>query len=409
MRTILHSDLNAFYANVECLYEPSLRLVPLAVTGDPDARHGIILTKNQMAKNFGVKTGEPIWQARAKCPSLVTVTANMDRYIRFSGLMRGIYADFTDRIEPFGMDECWLDVSGNDGTTVANEIRRRAKKELGLTVSIGVADNKIFAKLGSDMKKPDATTVITRENYKEKVWPLPVGDLLYVGPATLGKLIARNIQTIGQLANTDSFLLRDMLGVQGDTLHRFANGQDRTPVAREEGRVPLAQSVGNSTTASRDILDNEDAKWVFMMLSEIIGQRMREHGFTGREVQIWVRDSEMFFFEKRMNLAKSTDLESEILDAAMKLFCESYGWPRPVRSLGLRVGKLKYAGDPEQLSLFDDPKREKLRCIDQTVDGLRRRFGDNCVRRGFLFQADKQNLSDPINKMYKPFECVRQG
>lgn len=408
MRTILHSDLNAFYASVECLYEPALRLRPLAVTGDPDARHGIILTKNQLAKGFGVKTGEPIWQAREKCPGLVTVVANMDRYIRFSGLMRGIYADFSDRIEPFGMDECWLDVTGEDGAKVADEIRRRAKSELGLTVSVGVADNKIFAKLGSDMKKPDATTVITPDNFREKVWPLPVEDLLYVGPATLGKLTVRNIRTIGQLANTDAFLLRDLLGVQGDTLHRFANGQDRTPVSRG-GEEPPAKSVGNSTTASRDILSNEDAKWVFMMLSELIGQRMREHGFKGREVQIWVRDSEMFSFEKRMNLAKCTDLESEILDAAMKLFCEHYGWIRPVRSLGLRVSKLIYADDPEQLSLFDDPRREKLRRVDQTVDGLRRRFGDGCVRRGFLFQEDKQSLCEPINKGYKPFECVRQG
>lgn len=406
MRTILHSDLNAFYASVECLYRPELRAFPVAVCGDPESRHGIILTKNELAKGFGVRTGEAIWEARAKCPGLRLVAADMDKYVRFSRMMRAIYADYSDQVEPFGMDEAWLDVTGENGKRVADEIRRRAREELGITASVGVADNKIFAKLGSDMQKPDATTVITRENFRQKVWPLPAGDLLYVGPSTRKKLLRYQIQTIGDLAQCDVNVLTLLLGGAGETLYAFANGLDQTPVSRP-GNEPPPKSIGNSTTTARDVACEEDALWVLMMLAETVGARMREAGVRGSEIQLWVRDNELLSFDRHAQLPQATDLDREICDAAMALLRAHYGWMRPIRSLGIRVGKLHFADEPEQVSLFENPRREKERAAEQAVDELRRRFGDGCVRRGYLF-CDKALAAKP-HKEYKPFECVRQG
>ena len=185
---ILHSDMNNFYASVEILYDPALRDKPVAVAGDEEARHGIVLAKNDIAKRLGIHTGQVLWEARQQCPELVCVPAHYERYLAFSAQAREIYTSYTDQVESFGLDECWLDVTGSvglfgDGPTIANDIRGRIRRELGLTVSVGVSFNKVFAKLGSDMKKPDAITVITPENYRERAWSLPVSDLLYVGPA----------------------------------------------------------------------------------------------------------------------------------------------------------------------------------------------------------------------------------
>lgn len=256
------------------------------------------------------------------------------------------------------------------------------------------------------MKKPDATTVITEENYRERVWPLPVNELLYVGPATFKQLAHFGIRTIGDLAHADRFILAQTFGKHGEILHTFANGQDTTPVARE-GDAPPPKSVGNSTTTARDIVSEEDAKWVFMMLAETVGQRMRAQGLRGSEIQIWIRDSEMFGFERQTRLEKPTDLDSEIGMGALALFREAYGWMRPVRGLGIRVGRLSYADTPEQLSLFDDPMREKCRAVERAVDALRGRFGDACVRRAYLLTDD--TLSEKPHKEYKPFDVLRQG
>lgn len=233
-RTILHSDCNAFYASVECLINPRLQSYCVAVCGDVQARHGIILAKNQNAKEFGVKTGEPIWMAKKKCPQLVTVQADFARYLEFAKRVREIYLEYTDRVEPFGLDEAWLDVTGSarlfgSGKAIAEEIRRRVREEIGITVSIGVSFNKIFAKLGSDYQKPDAVTVISRDNFREIVWPLPSGELLYVGPATKKKLAAMGIYTIGDVARCRQELLRGNLGKWGDWLYTFANGWTPPP------------------------------------------------------------------------------------------------------------------------------------------------------------------------------------
>jgi len=252
-RTILHVDLNNYYASVECLYRPEIRDKPVIVCGDIEARHGIVLAKNYPAKALGVKTGEAIWEAKQKCPGLVAVQADFSKYMRFSKLARKIYADYSDKIEAFGIDENWMDVSGTEkifgtGPEIANTIRQRLRDELGLTGSVGVSWNKIFAKLGSDMKKPDATTIITKENFHQNVWPLPVGELLYVGRATRRKLANRAIFTIGDLANRDINDLKLLLGVWGETLWHFANGLDSAPV-RQSGEESIVKSVGNSTTS----------------------------------------------------------------------------------------------------------------------------------------------------------------
>jgi len=278
-RTILHVDLNNYYASVECLYNPEIRDKPVIVCGDAEARHGIILAKNYIAKSMGVKTGEAIWEAKQKCPGLVLVRADFQKYLRFSRLARAIYADYTDQIEPFGIDEAWLDISGTEkifgtGPDIANKIRQRLKSELGLTGSVGVSWNKIFAKLGSDMKKPDATTVISEDNFRDVVWPLPVGELLYVGRSTRCQLQNRAIYTIGDLANRDIKSLRLLLGTWGETLHSFANGLDSAPV-RQTDESSIIKSVGNSTTTTRDLANNQDVKLIIYVLAGSVAARLR--------------------------------------------------------------------------------------------------------------------------------------
>lgn len=277
-RVILHSDCNSFYASVECLHRPEIRDKPVAVGGEPEHRHGMILTKNLIAKKYGVKTGEPLWKAKQKCPELIIINPDYKLYMRFSEMARKIYLDYTDRVEPFGIDECWLDVTGStglfgNGEKIAQEIRGRIKYELGITVSVGVSFNKVFAKLGSDYKKPDAVTVIAKENYKNIVWPLPVEDLLYVGPATKRKLNSYGINTIGKLANMPQNYLHSYFGKWGDMLHDFSNGIDYSPVA-EYNHIREVKSIGNSTTTIRDLVNNEDVKMVLFVLAGSVGRRM---------------------------------------------------------------------------------------------------------------------------------------
>ena len=388
-RTILHIDLNNFYASVECLYRPELRGLPVAVTGDAAARHGIILAKNNVAKGCGVKTGEVIWQARQKCPGLVCLPPDFRKYLRFSRLARAIYEEYTDQVEPFGIDEAWLDVTGStrlfgDGPAIADAIRRRLREELGVTASVGVSFNKIFAKLGSDMKKPDATTVIAAENFRELVWPLPVGELLYVGRSTRSKLANRAVYTVGDLAGRGVKALRLLLGVWGETLWHFANGLDDSPVRRggEEGFV---RSVGNSTTTPRDLLTDEDVKLIVFVLAESVAARLRRHGLKCRTVVIHVRDAELFTFERQGGLAAPSCVSGDIAARAMALFREHYRWEKPIRSLGVRGADLVTANGLTQLDLFaaDAADREAL---ERTVDGLRRRFGPYSVQRCALLQ-----------------------
>ncbi|MDR3565567.1 MAG: DNA polymerase IV [Negativicutes bacterium] len=397
-RTILHVDLNNFYASVECLYRPELRGKALAVTGDAEARHGIVLAKNNIAKAAGVKTGEVIWQARQKCPGLLCVSADFHKYLRFSRLARAIYEDYTDQIEPFGIDEAWLDVTCSvqlfgDGASIADDIRRRLREELGITGSAGVSFNKIFAKLGSDMKKPDATTIITEDNFRNVVWPLPVGELLYVGRSTKRKLENRAVFTIGDLAKRDTHSLHLLLGVWGETLWHFANGMDSTPV-RRSGEESLIKSVGNSTTTSRDLIHNEDVKMIVYVLAESVAARLRKHGMKCKTVAISVRDTELFSFERQGQLPAPTYLSGEIAARAMDLFSANYRWEKPIRSVGVRGADLVTASGHIQIDLFDGDKSGR-EMLEKTVDNLRQRFGHYSIQRCAMLQDRKLTGFNP--------------
>lgn len=385
-RTILHVDMNSCYASIEALHRPELRGQPLAVAGDVETRRGIILAKNDLAKRAQVRTGEAIWQARQKCPRLVVVPPRYELYLRFSRLAREIYGRYSDQIEPFGLDEAWVDVSGSGwlfggGETIAQTIRTQVKEELGITVSVGVSFNKVFAKLGSDYQKPDAVTVFTRADFRARVWPLPVGDLLYVGPATEGTLRRYGVSTIGRLAQLDPERLHRWFGKWGYVLHTFANGRDQSPVAKL-GDESIIQSVGNSVTAPRDLTCDEDASLLLHVLADSVAQRLRDHGFRARRVQISLRDSSLATLQRQTRLDAPTALSGELHRAAMALLRQSHGWGRPLRALGLRGSDLVPDTAPQQLDLLmDEGRREKQLRLEQTVDGLRHRFGHFALTR----------------------------
>ena len=390
-RTILHSDMNCFYASVEMLHHPELAGKPLAVGGDPEARHGIVLTANYIAKKSGVKTGMALWQAKQVCPEIIFVPPRMDLYLRFSRMAQEIYSEYTDLREPFGIDESWLDVSAStsikgDGMKIAKEISKRIKHELGVTVSIGVSWNKIFAKLGSDYKKPDAITEFSRENYKNLAWNLPAGDLIYVGRSTNKKLQTLGIKTIGELANTEPAILESRLGKMGLVLHTFANGWDETPVCVEGYQAPI-KSIGNSTTTPRDLVNDLDVKIILMALSESVASRLRENGFQCKVVEISIRDNELYHFSRQCKLKRPTNITDEIVQAAYRLFKDNYRWEHPIRSLGVRGCDLVSDDMPYQLDLFiSEQKREKLEKMDQVVDEIRARFGYQSIQRAFVYQ-----------------------
>lgn len=383
-RTILHIDCNKFYASVECLHNPEIRDKPVAVGGSQEDRHGIILTKNEIASAYGIKTAEPIWQAKQKCRDLIVVPPNFPLYVRFSEMARNIYKDYTENIEAFGLDENWLDVTGSrkSGEEIAQEIRERVKFELGITVSIGVSWNKIFAKFGSDYKKPDAITVINKDNYKDIVWKSPCSDLLFVGPATTRKLNSYGIYTVGDLACADASFLRSVFGKNGDVLHTFANGLDSSPVSRISDEQAI-KSIGNSTTTPRDMVNDNDVKTVFTVLAESVARRLREQGVKGKTVTITVRDCDLRCFTRQTKLACCTDVSSEIISAAMKLFKENYHWERPLRSIGVSVSD--FGDEVLQFDLNKTvEKHEKLEKIECAVDEIRRRFGSFAVQRASM-------------------------
>ena len=398
-RHILHVDQNCFYASVEMQRHPELRDKPLAVCGSQEERHGIVLTANYLAKPYGVKTGMAIWQARQRCPNLVILPPDMDEYIRFSRMARDIYEDYTDQIEPFGLDESWLDVTGSvglfgDPMSIAREISGRIKFELGITDSIGVSDNKITAKLGSDYKKPDAITRIVADNYKEIAYPLPVEDLLYVGPATSRKLRAIGISTIGRLAECPVDVLVRRLGKMGAVLHTFANGRDVSPVQRSD-HIPNIKSVGNSATTPRDLETEADVKLMLYLLAESVCARMRELVSRCTVVEIYVRDTQLNSIVRQRKLQAPSCSSQELAETGLDIFRRNYRWDRPVRSIGLRGAGLVEAQGTVQLSLYtEDQKRDKWERIDTAVDHLRQRYGYMSVRRALM---DSDPLLGHIN------------
>lgn len=400
-RTILHSDLNSFYASVEIRNDPALADQPVAVGGDEQARHGIVLAANQLAKRHGIRTAEALWSARRKCPELVIVRPHFDEYARFSQAVRQIYLDYTSQIEPMSLDEAFLDVTGSrslfgDGETIAHTIRRRVKQELGLTVSVGVSFNKIFAKLGSDYKKPDAVTVFSRENYRALVWPQPAANLLYVGRATAKKLAGIGVHTIGDLAAADPAALHMLLGKMGPMLHAYANGWDRSPVAEYAAREE-AKSIGNMVTAPRDICTPRDADLVLWPLCESVAHRLRRHGLCAGSLSLYIRDVQLEVHTRQCQLVPPTWLARELMEHARALLARHYKWKLPIRTLGVSAGELIPA-DAVSLQLDLDgtaEKRDKLERIERAMDGLKDRYGAAAVRRG-------TELIDPDLSGFRP-------
>ena len=405
-RVILHSDMNSFYASVEMMLDPSLRGKPVAVCGSTESRHGIVLAKSQLAKKAGVKTGMVNWEARQRCPNLIMVPPQYDQYLKYSKLAHEIYYRFTDLVEPYGMDECWLDVTASQyqfgtGREIAEQIRTATREELGLTVSVGVSYNKIFAKLGSDYKKPDAITEFSRENYKEKVWPLPASDMIYVGPATEAKLAKYGIRTIGQLADTPPGLLKDWFGVNGLALWRYANGTDQSRVMQKDFVSPV-KSIGHGITCTADLEDEEEVYKVMFELSQDVGHRLRLHGLAARGVQIWIRTNELSGMQCQCKLPFRSQSPTEITAAGFSLFQERYRWDQKVRAVCIRATDLVPKIQAEQLSFFvDNAKRDRREKLEDTVEALRARFGKAAITYAVLL-GDLKMPCDGRDKVRMP-------
>ena len=391
------------------LHYPKLRGLPVAVGGDVEARHGIVLAKTYPAKKCGVKTGMALWEAKQACPGLIILPPRYDLYLRFSRLLREIAGDYTNLIEPFGLDEFWACVTDiaptlNDGKEIAQQIQKRVLYELGITVSIGVSYNKIFAKLGSDINKPQGMAVITPQNYQRLAWTLPASDLLGVGRATEKKLASRGIHTIGDVACTPPELLHGFLHKWGVILHMFANGEDNSPVAAV-GEEAAVKSIGNSWTTPRDLLNEQDCQIVFYGLSESVAERLRDLGLCGRTVQIQLRDNQLHSFERQMTLPKATCLARELSNAAMQLLRDNYNWHQPLRSIGIRATQLVTQNEQVQLSFFEDEsKRIQWETLERTIDGIRGRFGKHSIDLAFMgldkqlgkLDAKKDHLIHPV-------------
>ncbi len=385
---------------MECLHRPEIRELPVAVGGRAEKRHGIVLTANQIAAKYGVKTAEPLWQAKNKCPDLLVVPPNYPLYVRFSRLVKEICADYTDKVESFGLDESWLDVTDNvknltQGELLAHKIRERVKFELGITVSVGVSWNKVFSKLGSDYKKPDAVTVFSKENYREKVFPLPCRDLLYIGPATERKLTARGIFTIGDVAAAGPDGLSAFLGKNGYMLYAFAAGLEDSEVKNINHEAGI-KSVGNSVTAPRDLISYEDIKLTFTVLAETVARRLRDHGIRCKTVGISVRDSRLETYTRQAPLPSPSASSETLIKTAMELFKASETEPFKIRSIGICAFDLCSEDLSVQFDMFGEVKdNERAERLEKAVDILKYRFGNECIRRASALSDMKLTDFDP--------------
>lgn len=388
-RTILHSDLNSFYASVEMMLDPSLKNKAVAVCGSTDDRHGIVLAKSELAKKAGVKTGMVNWEAQRLCPNIIMVPPQYDQYVKYSNLTREIYERFTDRVEPYGMDECWLDITGStalfgNGEQVANKIRKAVFEELGITVSIGVSFNKVFAKLGSDMKKPDAVTCINKDNFRVKIWPLPASDLFYVGRATKRKLLTYGINTIGDIAKADIKLFKRLLGKNGEMIWRYANGLDNS-IVMPCGYQSQIKSIGHGITCTSDLENNDEVWKVILELSQDIGHKLRVHDLSACGVQLTIKDNTLMYNQFQTQLNTSTQSPMELSKKANELFLINYRWSTNVRALTIRAINLVPKSQPEQISIYEDiAYREKRARLDDVVDKIRGRFGKKAVMPAVL-------------------------
>lgn len=391
-RVILHCDLNCFFASVELLSHPDLRDIPTAVCGDPASRHGIILAKNEPAKRLGIQTAETIWQAKKKCPGLVLLPPHHGLYREYSRRVNAIYEQYTDLVEPFGIDESWLDITGSmhlfggDPKAIADALRRRLRQELGLTISVGVSFNKVFAKLGSDYKKPDATTVISRESWQDIVWPLPVGDLLFVGRAAGRVLHQYGVETIGQLAACSPQMLETLLGKLGLQLHEYANGLDGSPV-RPAGQQEPVKSVGNGTTFPKNLTRWEEVQRGLAVLSDSVAMRLRQQGLYCGGVSVSLRNAQFRTVSRQMRLPAPTHLMKDIWQAAMELTRRLWKAPEPARMLTVTALYITDSADSfQQLDLLEAPvvtqQQEKQEKLERTMDAIRGKYGREAISFG---------------------------
>ncbi len=403
-RIILHCDLNNFFASVECLGKDEFKGKPVAVAGSVEKRHGIILAKNEIAKKFGIKTAEAIWQAQQKCPDLVLLSPHYELYNSYSQTVRQIYERYTDMIEPFGIDECWLDVSGStflfgSGEQIAQSIRQAVKSETGLTISVGVSFNKVFAKLGSDLKKPDAVTVISRDNFKKIVWPLDIGELIGVGKATKQSLYRIGLFTIGDVAKANPDMLKLVLGKAGESLWRYTNGLDNSPVISSEF-APPPKSIGRSTTPPENLCTREDIMAVLIKLCDRVSASLRQNHALAGVVQVHIRDTKLNITEHQRKLDEPIRLTELLFRTGCELINEIWDKKTPLRSIGIRAAQLVPQDESIQLSLGCDYKRlerlEKLECV---IGDTRERYGKDSIVRCRQLNGDALGIYSSFGKI----------
>lgn len=388
-RTILHCDMNSFFASVELLDHPELAGRPVAVSGDPTSRHGIILAKNEEAKKYKVQTAETIWQARRKCPNLILLPSHRYKYEEFCSIINGIYLRYTDMVEPFSIDESWLDVSGSlnhfgmDGRELADHIRETVKRETGLRLSAGVSFNKVFAKMGSDYKKPDATTVISRDNYRRLLWPLPAEEMFFVGKATGEKLAAMNIHTIGDIARADERLLESTFGKHGRDLYRYANGLDDAPVSKYNAQKEY-KSVGNGITFKRNLRGREDVRTAVISLSDRVSQRLRKHGLRAGGIKVDIKDPDFRVITRQKQLDRAVNSSVEIAAAAMEIIDRNWHYPDPIRLLTITGINIGCGEREEQMNLFglSEEVHKQNEAVDAAMDAVRSKFGRYSIMYG---------------------------
>ena len=402
-RYILHCDCNGFFASVELLSYPELWDKPVAVGGDSETRHGIVLAKNEAAKKYGIKTAETLWQARKKCPDLIVLPPHHERYSHYSKIINGIYTQYTDLVEPFGIDESWLDVTNtymlfaDSPQQLADELRQRIKYETGLTISVGVSFNKIFAKLGSDYKKPDATTVIDRNNYKDIVYPLSVGDLIYVGKSTQSALAEMGVKTIGQLAQMPLKTLEERFGKHGTDLYKYANGLEDSPVSSYYAEKDV-KSVGSGNTFGKNLNTMEEIKPALLRLSEDVGTRLRRRGMYANGVQLTIRYPDFHTFTRQCKIP-STDITNDIYKRALKLFIDNRNPQIAIRALTVTAIDLEKEKRVAQMSLFDtgaDKKREKNEKLQAAIDRIRDKYGNASVQSATVMGAGYKKKQNPF-------------
>ncbi len=384
-RVILHCDMNGFFASVELLEHPELADKPMAVSGDPDSRHGIILAKNQIAKEYGIVTAETIWKAKQKCPNLQLVRPHMEKYKYYCKKINEIYQRFTDMVEPFSIDESWLDVTASQslfgsGKQIADTIRETVKAELGLTLSAGVSFNKIMAKMGSEYKKPDATTVITKDNFKDLLWPLPANELFGVGKATAEKLNKLGIKTIGDIANSDKQYLISIFGKHGGIMWEHANGIDDSTVSLYTDKEPM-KSVGNGVTFKRDLTSDRDIATAIKALSDTVAGRLRKYGYKAYGIKVDIKDPYFKVISRQKQLFAPTWLADEISKNALEIIDNSWKKGAPIRMLTITAINLTDELDQEQLSLFDEDldKKDKTEKVEFTLDEVRKKYGNDMI------------------------------